>query len=187
MVGKEFPAFPSHLKRRRSPQERREELHGSTTIPRVPQIFQSIPEEPVFLHCFDFHAEDRLTPRWHVGPPCGKAWWEGLVGKPRGKATDPLIHATRSVTLQLQLWRKAHVHALIRDENLLHWGVSRNTPRSLSALERNPLVPAPRSEEHTSELQSPEVISYAVFACPGISGRGIPRGPRGTRMGTGLS
>ena len=26
VVGKEFPSFPSHLKRRRSPQERREEL-----------------------------------------------------------------------------------------------------------------------------------------------------------------
>ncbi|KAI4559195.1 hypothetical protein MJG53_017721 [Ovis ammon polii x Ovis aries] len=47
-VGKEFPAFPSHLKRRRSPQERREELQGRATIPRVPQMCQSIPEEPVF-------------------------------------------------------------------------------------------------------------------------------------------
>ena len=25
------------------------------------------------LHCLDFQAEDRLTPRWHVGQPCGKA------------------------------------------------------------------------------------------------------------------
>ena len=33
VVGKEFPAFPSHLKRRRSPQERREELQGRATIP----------------------------------------------------------------------------------------------------------------------------------------------------------
>ena len=33
VVGKEFPAFPSHLKRRRSPQERREELEGRATIP----------------------------------------------------------------------------------------------------------------------------------------------------------
>ena len=33
VVGKEFPAFPSHLKRRRSPQERREELQGRDTIP----------------------------------------------------------------------------------------------------------------------------------------------------------
>ena len=33
------------------------------------------------LHCLDFQAEDRLTPRWHVGQPCGKASWESLVGK----------------------------------------------------------------------------------------------------------
>ena len=39
------------------------------------------------LHCLDFQAEDRLTSRWHVGQPCGKAWWESLVGKPHGKAS----------------------------------------------------------------------------------------------------
>ena len=39
------------------------------------------------LHCVDFQAEDQLTPRWHVGKPCGKASWESLVGKPRGKAS----------------------------------------------------------------------------------------------------
>ena len=37
--------------------------------------------------------------------------WDSPVGKPRGKATDPLIHAKGSVTLLLQLGRKAHVHA----------------------------------------------------------------------------
>ena len=42
---------------------------------------------------------------------------ESLVGKPRGKATDPLIHTKGSVTLQLQLGRKAHVHAPTRDED----------------------------------------------------------------------
>ena len=50
------------------------------------------------LHCLDFEAEDPLTPRWHVGLPCGKASWESLVGKPRGKAADPLIHTKGSVT-----------------------------------------------------------------------------------------
>ena len=65
------------------------------------------------LHCLDFHAEDRLTPRWHVGQPCGKASWESLVGNPRGKATDPLIHATGSETILLPFWRKAYVHAPI--------------------------------------------------------------------------
>ena len=117
VVWKEFPAFPSHLKRRCSPQERGEELQGRATIPCVPQMSQSIPGKPVFPALLDFQAEDRLTPRWHVGQPCGKASWEGLVGKPRGKAADPLIHAKGNVTLLLQLGRKAHVHAPTRDED----------------------------------------------------------------------
>ena len=41
------------------------------------------------------------------------------MGKPRGKATDPLIHAKGSMTLLLQLGRKAHVHATTRDEGRL--------------------------------------------------------------------
>ena len=89
----------------------------SSHIPRVPQMSQSIPGKPVFPACLYFEAEDRLKPRWHVGQPCGKASWESLVGKPRGKATDPLIHAKESVTLLLQLGRKANVHAPTRDED----------------------------------------------------------------------
>ncbi|KAI4572703.1 hypothetical protein MJG53_012541 [Ovis ammon polii x Ovis aries] len=69
------------------------------------------------LHCLDVQAEDRLSPRVHVGKPCGKAWWESLVGKTRGKAIEPLIHAAECVTLLLPLWRKAQVHARIRDED----------------------------------------------------------------------
>ena len=69
------------------------------------------------LHCLDFQAEDRLTPRWHVGQPCGKASWDSLVGKPRGKATDPFIHPKGSVTLLLQLGRKEHLHSPTRDED----------------------------------------------------------------------
>ena len=49
------------------------------------------------------------------------ALWESLVGylvgTPRGYATDPLFHAKGSVTLLLQLGRKAHVHAPTRDED----------------------------------------------------------------------
>ena len=69
------------------------------------------------LHCLDFQAEDRLTPRWHVGQPCGKASWESILRKPRGKATDPMIQAKGSVTLLLQLGRKPHVHAPTRDQD----------------------------------------------------------------------
>ena len=111
VVRKEFPEFPTHLKRRRSPQERREERQGRATIPIDPRCLSPFQGNLFSLHCLDFQAEDRLTPRWHVGQPCVKASWESLVGIPRGKATDPLIHAKGSVTLLLQLGRKAHEHA----------------------------------------------------------------------------
>ena len=116
-VGKEFPAFLSHLKRRHSPQERREEFQVRATFPESPRCLSPFQGNLFSLHCLDFQAEDRLTPRWHVGQPCEKASWESLVGKPRGKAIDPLIHAKGSVTLLLQLGRKAHVHAPTRDED----------------------------------------------------------------------
>ena len=97
--------------------EKAEELQGRATIPRVPQCLSPFQGNLFSLQCLDFQAEYRLTPRWHVGQPCGKASWESLVGKPRGKATDPLIHATGSAKLLLQLGRKAHVHAPTRDED----------------------------------------------------------------------
>ena len=78
VVGKEFPAFPSHLKRRRFPQERREELQGRATIPRVPQMFQSIPRNPVFP------VLPRLSSRGstHTTVARGTALWESLEGNP---------------------------------------------------------------------------------------------------------
>ena len=69
------------------------------------------------LHCLDFQDEDRLTPWWHVGQPFGKASWESLLGKPRGKAPDPFIHSMGSMTLLLELGRKANVHAPTGDKD----------------------------------------------------------------------
>ena len=113
VFGKEFPAFPSHFKRRRSPQERREELKGRATIPRVPQMSQSIPGN-TFVP-----ALPRLSNRasTHTTVARGRPLCESLVGKPQGKATDPLIHAKGRVTLLLQLGRKEHMLAPTRDED----------------------------------------------------------------------
>ena len=90
---------------------------ASCPIPRVPQMSQSIPGKPVFPALPRLSSRGSLTPRWHVGQPCGKASWESLVGKTRGKDTDPLIHAKGSATLLLQLGRKGHVHDPTRDED----------------------------------------------------------------------
>ena len=180
MVGKDFPAFPSHLKSRRSPQESREELQGRATIPKSPRCLSLLQGSLFPRHCLDFQTEDRLTPRWHVGHHCGKASWENLVGKRHGKASwkaSRESHRSRDpregkLNTAATARRKAHVHAPSRHEDSLPWRVSRSTPKSMSALERKAQVPAP----------TPHKILGA-----GIEGSGIPRGPRATHMGTGLS
>ena len=117
LVRKEFPAIPSIS--RGGALHRKGERNFWVVPPfqESPRYLNPFQRNQFYLHCLDIQAEDRLTPRWHVGEPCGKATWESLVGKPRGKATAPLIHAKGSVTLLLQLERKAHVHGPTRDEN----------------------------------------------------------------------
>ena len=84
VVWKEFPAFPSHFKKRRSPKERREELQGRATIPRVPLRSQSIPGKP------GTPSLPRLSSRvsTHTMVARGTALWESLEGKPQ--TLDPL-------------------------------------------------------------------------------------------------
>ena len=117
VVGEEFSAFPLHLKRRRSPPERREDLKGRATFPRVPQITQSIPGKPVFP------ALPRLSSRGsnHTTVARGTALWESFLGKPRGKASreshrflDPR-EGKRDTAATAR--RKAHVHAPTRDDD----------------------------------------------------------------------
>ena len=83
VVGKEFPVFLSDLMWRLSAQERREELQGRATIPRVPQMSQSIPGKTVFP------SLPRLSSRGstHTTVARGTALWESLMGKPPGKAS----------------------------------------------------------------------------------------------------
>ena len=85
-------------------------------FPESPRCLSPFQGNLFSLNCLDFQAEDRLTPRWHVGQPCGKASWESLVGELQGKGTDPLIQAKGSATLLLQLGRKTHVHVPTRVE-----------------------------------------------------------------------
>ena len=75
---------------------------GSRHHRRVPQMSQSIPGKPAFP------ALPLLSSRGsnHITVARGTDLWESLEGKHRGKATDPLIHATGSATLLVQLGRQ---------------------------------------------------------------------------------
>ena len=107
----------------------------------------------------------------HHSGTCGSP-----VGKPRGKASmeihrslDPREGKRDTAAKAREESARAGPHSR---RGLTPLGRLRSTPSSMSALERNPQVPA--STPH-------KVLS------PGIDGRGIPRGPRATRIGTGLS
>ena len=172
VVGKEFQALPSQLKSSRSPQERREELQGRATIPRVAQMSQSSPGKPVFP------ALPRLSSRGstHTTVARGTALWESLIAKPPGIASreshrslDPREWKRDTAATAREESTRAFPHSR---RGLTPLGRLQKYPKYMSSLERNPQVP--------------ELIPHKVLG-PSIDGRGIPRGPRATRMVTGLS
>ena len=176
VVGKEFPAIPSHLKRRRSPQERREELQGRATIPRVPQMSQSIPRNLFSLHCLHFQAEDRLTPRGHVGQPCGKASLERLEGKPGGKASR------ESHSCFDQPEGKCDTAATAREESTRACPHSRRGLTTLRRVQKYPKIHvSPGEESSRSGTDSKQGLR------PRHRRERNPERPRVTSMGTGLS
>ena len=70
-------------------------------FPESPRCLSPFQGNLFSLHCLDFQTEDRLTPRWHVGQPCGKASWESLVRKPRRKASwESLVGKPRGKALR---------------------------------------------------------------------------------------
>ena len=73
------------------------------------------------LHCLDFQAEDRLTPRWHVGQPWGKASRESH------RSLDP-----REV--------KNNTAATSREESARAWPHSRRGLTSLGRLQKYPNI-----------------------------------------------
>ena len=137
VVGKEFPAFPSHLKRRRSTMESREELQGRATIPRVPQMSQSIPGKAVFP------ALPRLSSRGstHTTVARGTALWESLVGKPGGIASR---ESHRSLDPREG---NRDTAASAREENAREFPLSRRGLTPLGRLQKYPKIHVSTGEE----------------------------------------
>ena len=171
MVGNEFPVFPLHPKRRRSPQERREELQSRATIPRVPQMSKSIPGTSVFP------ALPRLSSRGSTHPTVarGTELWESQVGNPHGKASR---ESHRSLDPGEG---KRDTAATAGEESARACPHSRRGLTPLGRIQNSPN----RCQHWRGILKSGTDSTQGLGPC--IDGRGIPRGPRATRMGTGLS
>ena len=170
MVGKEFPAFPSHLKRRHSPQERRAELQGRATIPRVPQMSQSIPGKPVSLHCLEFQDEDPLTPRWHVGQPFGKSLREShrsldpceekrdTAATAQEESAPACPHSRRGLTPLGRLQKYPKIHVSTGEVTSGSGTDSTQGLRPRHRRERNPERPPSNSHGDWPFLRPPERV-----------------------------
>ena len=191
VVEKEFPAFPSHLKRRRSPQERPEELQGRATIPRVPQMSKSIPGKPVFP------ALPRLSSRGstHTTVARGTALWESLVGNSRWKSSrerhrslDPregkrdtaararkqraraCPHSRRGLTPLGRLQKYTKIHVSTGEESSVSGTDSTQGLRHQYRRERNPERPPSNSHGDLPFLWPPE----RVLEVPVVSRKHLP-------------
>ena len=120
------------------------------------------------LHCLDFQAEDRLTTVAR-----GKTLWESLVGKPHGK---PSRESHRSLDPSEG---KRDTAAKAREESALACPHSRRGLTPLGRLQKYPKVHvSPGEESSGSGTDSTQGLR------PRHQGRGIPRGPLASRMGT---
>ena len=171
-AGKEFLAILSHLKRRRSSQERREELQGRATISRVPQMCQSIPEERIFPALPGRSCRGSIP----TTVARGTVLWESLVGKPCGKDSrenhrsfDPGGGMRDTAATAMEESASACPHSR----------------RGLTPLGRVPKYP--NIHVSTGEESSGSGPDSTQGLRPRHRRERIPRGPRGTRMGTGLS
>ena len=110
-------------------------------FPESPRCLSTFQGNLFSLHCLDFQAEDRLTPRWHVGQPCGKATWESLVGKPRGKASS------ESHRYLDPREGKRDTAATAREESARAWPYSRRGLTPLGRLQKYPKIHVSTGEE----------------------------------------
>ena len=133
---------------------------------------QSIPGKPVFPELPWLSSRGST----HTTVARGTALWESLVGKPRGKASR---ESHRS--LDPREWKR-DTNATAREARARACPHSRRGLTPLGRLQKYPKIHVSTGEESSGSRTDPHKVLG-----PGIEGRGIPRGHRATRMGTGLS
>ena len=136
-------------------------------FPEPPRCLSPFQGNLFSLHCLDFQTKDRDTPRWHVGQPCGKHC--GKASRESHRSLDPRDGKLDTATTAWQESARACPHSR-----------RGRTPRGR-------LQKYPKIHVSTGEESSGSGTDSTQGLRPRHRRRGIPRGPRATRMGTGLS
>ena len=142
-------------------------------FPESPRCLSPFQGNLFSLHCLDFQAEDRLTPRWHVGQPCGKASRErkrslypregkrDTAATAREKRARACPHSRRGLTALGRLQKYPKMHVSTGDESSVSGTDSTQDLRPRHRRERNPERPPSNSHGDWPFLRPPERIPEA--------------------------
>ena len=126
------------------------------------------------LHCLDFQAEDRLTPRWLMGQPCGKDSWKSHRSlDPRKGKHDTAATAREEIARACPLSRQGLTPlGRLQKYHKIHVGTGEESSGSVTEStqglrpqhrrERNPERPGRNSHGDWPFLRPPERVPEAL-------------------------
>ena len=139
-------------------------------FPESPRCLSTFQGNLFSLPCLDFQAEDRLTPRWHVGQPCGKASREShrsldprdgkrdTAATAREKSARACPHLRRGLTPLRRLQKYPRIHISTGEESSCSGTNSTQGLRPRQRRERNPERPPSNSHGDWPFLRPPERV-----------------------------
>ena len=139
-------------------------------FPESPRCLSPFQGNLFSLDCLDFQAEDRLTPRWHVGQPCGKASWErhrsldirdgkrDTAATAREESTRACPHSRRGLTPLGRIQKYPKIHVSTGEESSGSGTDSTQDLRPRHRGERNPERPPSNSHRDWPFLRPPERV-----------------------------
>ena len=139
-------------------------------FPESPRCLSPFQGNLFSLHFLDFQAEDRLTPRWHVGQPFGKASREShrsldpregkrdTVATARDENPRACPHSRRGLTPLGRLQKYPTIHVSTGEESSGSGTDSTQGLRPRHRGERNPQRPPSNSHGDWPFLRPPERV-----------------------------
>ena len=139
-------------------------------FPESPRYLSPFQGNLFYLHCLNFQVEDRLTPRWHVGQPCGKASWEchrsldiregkhETVATAREESARACPHSRRGLTPLGRLQKYPKIHVSTGEASSGSGTDSTQDLRTRHRGERNPESPPSNSHGDWPFLRPPERV-----------------------------
>ena len=139
-------------------------------FPKSPRNLSPFQGNLFSLHCLYFQAEDRLTPRWYVGQPCGKASREShrslnpregqryTAATAREESARSCPHSRRGLTPLGRLQKYPKIHVSTREESSGSGTESKQDLRTRHRRERNPQRPPSNSHGDWAFLRPPEPV-----------------------------